>query len=170
VTVDGAQAPVVGRTTLGPADGRIVIMATRTRMGFFTQPRMLAYSAVAAALAAILCMNGYGRTPKVLLGVAIVSYAAALAAGLRTTKLFGERFGQGQEREIAVGDAGVEVREPTMNVTQTWSRFDHAYEMRDHLVLFAGPGTVVIPKRAFAPDDLTRVRAIVGAKLRLERA
>jgi hypothetical protein len=165
---DGAPAPLVGRTTLGPEDGSVLFKATQARIGYFNQPRMLSFAALVAMVAAILCMEGYGRTPKALLGVAVVLYAAAVAAGLRTTKIFGERFGDGHEREIVVSEDGVEVREAGMSVVQAWSRFDRAYETRDHLVLLAGPGVVAIPKRAFAPDDLVRVRERVRAKVRLD--
>ena len=164
----GVAAPIVGRTTLGSADGNAVFKATQARIGYFTQPRMLSFAALVAMVSAILCMEGYGRTPKVLLGVAVLLYIAAVAAGLRTTKMFSDRFGNGQEREIVVGPDGVDVREAGLTVAQEWSRFDRAYETGDHLVLMAGPGVVVLPKRAFAPDDLVRVRALIATKVRLD--
>jgi hypothetical protein len=152
---EGTPAPIVGRTALTREDGKVLFTATRARVGFFNQARMLLYAAIVAMLSAVLCMQGYGRTPKLLLALAVL--------------LFGDRYGHGQEREISVGDDRVEVREAGLTVAYTWARFDHAYDMADHVVLFAGPGVVVLPKRAFSAGDLERVRTLVTSKLPLQR-
>jgi YcxB-like protein len=167
VSSAGAPAPLTGRVRLSAEDGVVLMRASRARIGFVNQPRLLLYCAVVAMLAAILAIESYRRAPLVLLAVALLLFGLAIVAGLRTTRSVATSYGHGQEREIAVGADGVSVRETGMSVAYDWSRFDRALEGAQHLVLFAGPGIVVVPKRAFADGDVARVRELIAAKLPL---
>ena len=160
-----APAPVVGRTTLTPADGAVLLKASRARFGVFNQPRVLLYCGVVAIMAAILCLEGYDVVPKVLLGISLALYLVAIVVGVRMTRMVGERYGRGQEREIAVDDADVTVREPGMTVVYAWSRCERALETAEHIALVAGLGVLVIPKRAFDAGALARVQELVAAKV-----
>ncbi len=160
-----APAPLVGRTTLTPADGAVLLKASTTQFGFFTQHRLVRYYAIAAALAAIFCLEGFDLLPKVMLGIAAVIYLLAIVVGFRMMRVVSERYGFGQEREIVVDDEGITIREPGMTVAYAWSRFARVTETADHLALAAGVGTVVVPKRAFDADAFARVRALVAAKV-----
>jgi hypothetical protein len=165
VTSAGAPAPLTGRVTLSAGDGAVLMRASRARIGFVNQPRLLLYCAVAAMLSAILAIESYRRAPYVLLAVAVVLFVLALIAGSRTARSVATAYGHGQERDIAIGEDGVTVRETGMSVAYAWARFDRALEGAQHLVLLAGPGIVVVPKRAFAAEDLARVRELVASKL-----
>lgn len=167
MTSAGAAAPLTGRATLDAGDGAVLMRASRARIGFVNQPRLLLYCAVVAMLSAILAIESYHRAPYVLLAVAAVLFVLAVIVGSRTTRSVATSYGHGQEREIAIGADGVTVRETGMNVAYAWSRFDRALEGAQHFVLFAGPGIVVVPKRAFAAEDLARVRELVASKLAL---
>jgi hypothetical protein len=158
-------APIVGRATVTRDDGQVLLKASMARIGFFNQPRMLLYCALVALLAAGLATQGYGRTPKILSVVAAVLLVLAVWAGQRTSRALAGRYGRGQDREIVVSDESVEVREPGFTFTQAWSRFERAYETAEYLVLLAGPAVIVVPKRAFAPGDADRVRALVASKV-----
>ena len=160
-----ASAPLVGRTTLTPADGAVLIKASQARLGFFNQPRLSRYCALAATLAALLCVEGYDLVPKVLLAIALVLYLVSIVVAIRTTRTIGEGYGRGQEREISLDDAGVTVREPGMTIVYAWTRFDRAIRLPEHLALMTGAGIVLLPARAFAPDALARVRDLVSAKV-----
>lgn len=169
MTALGAPPPIVGRATLTPSDGAVLFKASRLRVGFFNQPRMLLYAALAGMLAAVFAVEGYRRLPTVLLVLCVALFGLAILAGMRTTRILGEGYGHGQERELAIGADGVTVTEPGLSVAYRWSRFERALEGRDHLVLLAGPGAVVLPKRAFAEGELARVRELIAATLRIER-
>jgi hypothetical protein len=160
-----APAPLVGRTTLTAADGAVLVKASQARFGFFNQPRISRYCALAATMAAIFCLEGYDLVPKVLLAIAVALYLISLVVAVRTTRRIGEGYGRGQEREIALDDAGVTVREPGMTIVYAWSRFDRAIRMPEHLALMTGAGVVLLPARAFAPDAFARVRELVAAKV-----
>jgi hypothetical protein len=166
---DAASIPLIGRATVGRDDGRVLLKASIVRIGFFNQPRLLLYCALVAMLAAALAIEGYGRTPKVLSVAAAVLFVLAIWAGQRTSQTLARRYAHGQEREIVLSDETVEVREPGFTFTQAWSRFECAYETRDHLVLLAGPAVTVVPLRAFAPADVDRVRALVTSKVQVSR-
>jgi hypothetical protein len=166
VSSDGsAPAPLVGRTTLTRADGAALISASNARFGFFNQPRLLMYSSVFAIMAAAFAMTGRGVAAPPLLALAIVCFALAFWVGRRTARLMSEGYGRGQEREIALDDAGVTVREPGMTVSWTWPRFERAIEMPDHITLVAGVSVVVILKRAFDAGAYGRVRELIAAKV-----
>lgn len=153
---------------MSAADGAVLVRASQARFGFFNQPRLLLYCALTAMLAAVFSIEGYGRTPKVLLGLAVALFVLAAVAGMHAVRLMGRGYGHGQEREIEVGAEGVAVREPGLNVAYAWSRFDRVVDLPDHLALFAGPGIVLLPKRAFAPDAFARVRELVAANVRAQ--
>jgi YcxB-like protein len=167
VTSAGAPAPLTGRTALTAKDGAVLMRASRARIGFVNQPRLLFYCALVSVLAAILAIESYRRMPFVLLGIALVLFVLAVVVGSRTTQSTAAAYGHGQEREIELDDGGVTVRETGMTVSYDWSRFDRALESPEHLILFAGPGIVVVPKRAFAADDVARVRELIASKLQL---
>jgi hypothetical protein len=159
---------VVGRASLTPEDGALLVRASAARSGFLTQTRLLLYCALACALAAVLALDGHRKSTLAVLAVAVLLFAASLAAAARMRRALGEGYGRGQEREITVDGDGVTVAEPEMRVSYGWSRFERALEGRDHLVLLAGASVVVLPKRAFAAGDAARVRAIVAERLRIE--
>jgi len=169
VTTAGAPAPLTGRTALDAGDGAVLLRASRARAGFVNQPRLLLYCAVVSLLAAILAIESYRRAPYVLLGIALVLFVLAVAAGARTARSVAASYGHGQEREITIDAEGIAVRETGMTVSQAWSRFDRAYEGPRHFVLLAGPAVFVVPKRAFGDGDLARVRELVASKLPLRR-
>jgi hypothetical protein len=163
----GTPAPsYVGRTTLTPADGAVLVKASTAQFGFFNSARVARYFGLVSFLAAVFCIEGYDVAPKVMLALAIVLYAITVVLALRGARLVGERYGYGQEREIVVDGDGMTIREPGMTVQYTWSRFRRTTETADHLMLFAGAGTIVVPKRAFAPDAFARVRELVAAHVR----
>jgi YcxB-like protein len=165
VTGLDAQPPLVGRTTLTPQDGALLLKAGRARVGLFNQQLWLRFSTLAALLAAIFCVEGYARFPLVLLVLALVLYALAIYAGLRTGRTISSSYGRGQEREISIADDGVTIHEPGMTITQAWTRYDRALENADYFVLLTGPGIVALPKRAFTPQDVALVRERIAAKL-----
>jgi YcxB-like protein len=160
-----APPPLVGRATLTPADGAVLLKASRAWVGFFNQPRMLLYSALSSFVAAVLCVDGYERWTTVLILLAAVLYVLAIFAGYRTARRVSGSYGRNQEREVVLDDDGVTVREPGMSVTYQWSRFDRVIALPEHLVLIAGPGVVVIAKRAFDAETFVRVRELIGAKI-----
>jgi hypothetical protein len=160
-----SPAPLVGRTTLTPADGAALVKASRGWVGFFNQPRMLLYCALSSFLAAASCLRGFEGFPTLLLLLAGILYVAAIFAGNRTGQLVGRSYGRNQEREIVLDDDGVTVREPGLSIVYGWTRFERVLAMRDHLALVAGAGIVLLPKRAFAPHVFDRVREFVAAKV-----
>jgi hypothetical protein len=162
----GAQPPLIGHATLTPQDAALLMKAGQARVGFFNQPRMLFYCALFALFAAVTAIRRYpGGVPELFLGIAVVLLVVAILAGRRTVQMVSAGYGRGQSREIVVDDDGVTVREPGMSHAQAWSRFERAVENADYLVLFAGPGIVVLPKRAFTPDDAALLRARIATKL-----
>ena len=166
--MDGAGPPLVGTTTLTGEDSAVLMKAGRSRLGGFTQPRMLLYSAVEAMLSAWFAMTGYALASVALLSLAVVFLILALVAGARTTRVYAAQYTRGGQREIELNDDGVNVREPGMTVSYAWSRFDRAFETGAHFALTAGPAVVIVPKRAFAADATGRVRELIGAKLPLQ--
>ena len=165
---DAAASRVNGRVTLTPDDGGMLLRAARTHVGFFNQGRLLLYSAGASWIAAILAYDGSHRTTLLFLALSVALFVAALLAGGRMRRAFGARHGHGQERDIAVDEAGVTVAEPAMRVEYGWSRFDRAFEGRDYFVLHSAADSVALPKRAFADEDLARVRAAIAQRLKIE--
>ncbi len=160
-----APLPLVGKATLTPADGAVLLKASRAWVGFFNQGRMLLYCALTSYVAAVLCMRGIDGFPALLILLAAGLYVLAIFAGYRTARLVSRGHGRNQEREVVLDDDGVTVREPGMTVTYLWSRFDRVIALPEHLALIAGPGIVVIAKRAFDADTFARVRALVAAKI-----
>lgn len=159
------QLPLVGRTTLTPADGAVLIKASQSQVGYFNQPRLVRYYAAAAVLSAIFCIEGYDLVPKLLLVFAVAMYVLAIVVGFRGMRMLRDAYGFGQEREIIVDDDGMTIREPGMTVTYTWARFKRATETADHFALLAGVGILVVPKRAFDAESFARVRALIAAKI-----
>ncbi len=168
MTADAPPEPIAGRATLTREDGALLVRASRARIGFFNQARLLLYCAVAAALAAVVALDGHRKSATALLLIAAAVFVAALIAGSRTQRRLREHFANGAEREIALGDDGVSVTEQGMHIAYAWSRFDRALEAHDHFVLLAGASVVVLPKRAFAANDVARVRALVAQRLRVD--
>ena len=160
-----APAPLVGRTTLTPADGAVLLKANSTRVGFFSQPRMLGYSAEFAIVAAALGLAGYRLAAEVLLALAVVAFVVAMWAGSRTTRLIIDDIAHGQEGEIALDDDGVTVRQPGLMSHWMWSRFQRAVDAPDHIALVTGVGAVVVFARSFDAETFARVRELVARKL-----
>jgi hypothetical protein len=160
-----APVPLVGKTTLTAADGAALLNATRSWVGFFNQPRMLLYCTLVSYIAAVLCIRGIEGFPALLILLASVLYALASFAGYRTARRVSSGYGHNQEREVVLDDDGVTVREPGMSISYAWSRFDRVLTFPEHLALVAGPGVVLIAKRAFDDDTFGRVRALVAAKI-----
>ena len=158
-------APLVGRATLTPADGAVLLKASRRWAGFFNQPRMLLYCALTSFVAAALCIRGMEGFPALLLILAAVLYILAIYTGYRTARLVSSGYGRNQEREVVLDDDGVTVSEPGMTVTYQWSRFNRVMMFPEHLALIAGPGVVLIAKRAFDAAAFARVRELVTAKI-----
>ncbi len=167
MTPDAADRRITGRVTLAPDDAAMLLRAARTRAGFLSQRRLLVYGAGAAWLAAILASDGSHRATAVCIFLSAALCIGALIAGVRAQRAFGARHGRG-ERDIALDDDGVTIAEPGMRVQYAWSRFDRAYEGRDHFVLHSAAHTVSLPKRAFAVDEITQVRAMIAARLTIE--
>jgi YcxB-like protein len=163
----GAPPPLTGRTALTAEDGAVLMRASRARVGFVNQPRLLLYCALVSVLAAILAIESYRRMPFVLLGLALVLFVLAVAVGSRTMRSTAAAYGHGQEREIALDESGIAVRETGMSVSYDWSRLDRALEGPRHVILIGGAGIIVVPKRAFGADDLARARELIAAKLPL---
>ncbi len=159
------QMPLVGKTTLTAADGAVLIKASQSQFGYFSQPRLMRYYALTAFFAAIFCIEGYEMLPKVLLVVALAIYVLAVVVGFRGMRLVRDAYGYGQEREIIVDNDGMTIREPGMTVTYCWSRFKRMTETADHFSLVAGVGILVVPKRAFDADTFARVRELAAAKV-----
>jgi hypothetical protein len=160
-----APAPLVGRATLTPADGAVLIKAASARFGFFSQPRLLLYCAVLAIMAAFAGIADYGMVAKLWLAMALLLFVLAIVAGNRTSKLIGAGYGRGQEREIVLDGDGVTVREPGLSTSYAWSRFERAVDSGDHIALVTGAGVVLVLRRAFDADTFARVRALVAAKV-----
>jgi len=163
-----AQAPLVGRATITPADGAVLLKAGRRWSGFFNQPRMLLYCALTSYVAAVLCIRGVEGFPALLILLAAVFYGLAIFATFLTVRRVSSGYGRNQEREVILDDDGVTVREPGMTVTYEWARFDRVMVFPEHLALIAGPGIVLIAKRAFDADAFVRVRELVAAKVRAQ--
>ena len=163
-----ASGTIVGRATLTPADGAVLARVARARLGIFNQGRLLLYSAAASWVAAILAYDGGHRSTILFLLVSLVLFGAALFAGAGMRRSFSVRHGGGQEREITVGDDGVTIAEPGMRVDYAWTRFDRAYESPEYFALRSPADVVALPKRAFAPDDVPRVRAAIASRLPVE--
>ncbi len=160
-----APEPLVGRTILTPADGPVLIKAGTARFGFFNQPRLLAYCAEFAIIAAALALAGYQLAGVPLLVIAIVLFFLAMWVGSRTTRRLAAEFGHGQEGEIELDDEAVTVRQPGLTFRWLWSHFERASEAPDHIAL-VGVGTVVVVfARSFDADTFVRVRALIAAKL-----
>jgi hypothetical protein len=160
-----APAPLVGKATLTPADGAVLIKAATARFGYFSQPRLLLYCAVLAIMAAIAGIAEYGMVAKLWLAMAMLLLVLANVVGARTARLIGAGYGRGQEREIVLDGDGVTVREPGLATTYAWSRFERAVDSGDHIALVTGAGVVVVLKRAFDADTFARVRALVAANV-----
>lgn len=165
MTNAGAPAQVTGRTTITPDDGAVVMRASRARLGFFNQPRMLLYCAVVGLIAASEALVGNRVASIYLFWLGLALFAAAVFAGFRTSRSLSTSFGRGQEREIVLDEDGITVRDPGKTLWEAWSAFDRAFEAPKHFVLLAGPGIVVVPKRAFAANDLERIRAVIASRL-----
>jgi hypothetical protein len=158
-------APLVGRTTLTAADAAVLFKANSTRIGFFSQPRMLAYSAEFAIVAAALGLAGYRLAAEVLLGIAVLFFGLAIWAGKRATRLVLDDLAYGQEGEIELDDEGVTVRQPGLTSRWMWSRFVSAVAAPDHIALITGVGAVVVFARSFDADTFVRVHELVARKL-----
>jgi hypothetical protein len=168
VTAGATDGGVTGRVTLTPDDGAMLLRAARTRRRFFNQGRLLMYCAGAAWLAAILAADGPHRATVVLIFASAAFGIAALLSIVRAQRAFVVRHGGGQVRDITVDDDGVTIADPGMTVRYAWMRFDRAFEASDHFVLHSASDTVSLPKRAFAADDVARVRATIAERLRIE--
>ncbi len=165
----GAAGPrIIGRITLTPDDGSMLLRAARARRHFFNPGRLLVYCAGAAWLAAVLAADGPHRATTVLIFVSAAFGIGSLIVAAGGQRAFAVRHAHGQERDITLDDDGVAIAEPGMRVHYAWTRFDRAYESSDHFVLHSAADSVSLPKRAFAPDDVERVRATLAARLRLE--
>ncbi|HEY6235595.1 MAG TPA: YcxB family protein, partial [Candidatus Elarobacter sp.] len=161
-----APAPLVGKATLTPADGAVLIKATTARLGYFNQPRLLLYCAVLAIMAAFAGIADYVMVAQLWVAMALLLFLLAIVAGSRTARRIGAGYGRGQEREIVLDDDGVTIREPGLSTTYAWERFERAVDSGDHIALLTGAGVVVVLKRAFDADTFARVRALVAAKVR----
>ncbi len=155
--------PLVGRTTLTPADGAELVKASQARFGYFNQPRVLSYSAQFGIMAAIVALSPYRLAGWPMLAIAIVLFVFAAWIPKRVVRVIAASYGR--EREIALDDEGVTVSDPGMSTSWTWSRVERAIEHRDHITLFASMGVIVVLRRAFDADSFARVRALIAAKV-----
>lgn len=158
-------APLVGRTTLIPADGIALLKAAAARHGSFNQPRLLTDSALFGLMAAFAGITGYSLVAKILLGLAGLLFVLSIVAGVRTTRMISEGLCNGQEGEVTLDDGGVTVREPGMTLTYSWSRFDRAVDAGDHIALSGRAGAVLVLKRAFDAETFARARELIAAKI-----
>ena len=165
MSTSDAPAPLVGRTTLTTADGVALMKVSNARLGVLNQPRLLAYCAEVAIIAAASAVVGYRLAGETLLAIAVVLFGLAIWAGKRTTRLIAKDIGHGQEGEIALDDEGVTVRQPGLTTHYMWSRFESAAEAPDHIALVTGVGAVLVFARSFDADTFARVRALVSSKL-----
>lgn len=156
-----------GSATLMPEDGAVLMRASLVRLGFWNQSQLIALCAGAALLSAGTALGGYRDVAWALFVVATALFVLSVVAGRRTRRSLSSSFGRGQNREITVDGDGVTVREPHKTVWEAWAAFDRAVEAPEHVLLFSGPGIIVIPKRAFAAGDVEPMRALVASKLDL---
>ena len=158
---------IAGRATLTQDDGVATVRAARARgvAPFLHEGRLLLYGAAASWVAAILAYDGAHRTTIVFLVVSTLLFVAAFVVAPRRKRALGKRFAHGQERDIVVNDDGVTISEPGMRVAYAWSRFDRAFENADYFAAVAPGDVVVLPKRAFAADDVERVRAMIAQRV-----
>lgn len=167
MTDPGAPPAFTGRTTLTPEDGAVLIRASRTWVGYFNQSRLLIWCAMISLGSSAEAIIDNHTGSSVLLGVGIVIFVLALIVGSRTARWMGASYGRGQERELVLDGEGISIREPGKTIWEAWSVFDRAYEAPKHFVFFSGPGVLVVPKRAFGPNVLEAVRALVASKVAL---
>jgi hypothetical protein len=168
VSPDG-PAPLVGRTTLIPADGVALMKAAAARYGSFTYPRLLMDTTIFGIIAAIAGVLRYTLMAGILLGLAGLLFALSIVAGIRTTRVISQGFCHGQDGEVSLDDDGVTVREPGMTLSYSWSRFDRAVDTGDHIALSGPAGVVLVLKRAFDAATYARARELIDAKVAAQR-
>jgi len=106
--------------------------------------------------------------PVVWLGLVLGLYAALCRSVLwpyRVRRIFRKSPNLLLEQHLLIGDEAIEVETNVSRGEMRWQGFQKAYETTDVFLLFLSPVSFfLLPKRAFAPDDLDKLREVLRSK------
>ena len=154
---------MVGKLIFSEQDARVGLLDLSGQNRWYRLPLLLSIIMVPLLVASAWQRNWSGFLP-ILVVWAVLGLVGPLGIRRYARRLTASLGGG--ETEYRFGADAVTIRAPGSTSTIAYRRFHSAREGKEAFLLFTQPRVAqLVPKRAFSPEDIERVRVIIATKI-----